>query len=413
MDVIEKFIVTPYTPDAVILQGLPPKPKREEKTQIAQLYSPKKQLPSISVKRDDNNLPYLTDELIDEGVNGLVAMGAILLKGAATKAVCKEALHSIFKACLQSNKSTMESIAAPQHRHHLKLRFEGDHRRGLQAILRAVFPIISTLLTPEAHLVELATIVSNPGAPRQILHRDGGAIFAEEAKLYSAFMYLTDVKKKGGGTEAVIGSQWGSVAPHASKKFWDVTDKNKSVAHSRVVVADAGDILIFDSTLHHGATAVKNDITRGVLYMSFLGPGKWNVPGHTYYIFNDLLMPPLGPMSISKVAETLALGSCTNLDIDCFQKATPGYCADDQRKESPRCNWSCGACPKSLEPDAQSGLRARRCQDRHKLCTMWSAAGHCANATFQSRYSNLTLMGRMCRASCKTCPEGSEARSEL
>merc|ERR1711957_263919 len=62
-------------------------------------------------------------------------------------------------------------------------------------------------------------------------------------------------------------------------------------------IANIGDVIVYDRSLFHRAGANLGNRTRGVFYMTFIGPGGIMLDQKPA-ILNELLQPPRGPVSI-------------------------------------------------------------------------------------------------------------------
>jgi len=234
------------------------------------------------------------------------------------------ALRYLMTAAANPGPEITEEVVMAKNRHNLRLYPDEPLLiPAFHGMVSALSGPLADLMTPEAKLVELGGYLTNPKAKAQGFHTDVGQIDAPQvAPYYSAMLYLTDVEEDGGRFQVVPCTH--ALSPLRSL-VWELFNKSaedmsadrraeyerelreKGIeTHSlvRTVAAEAGDIVIYDSTVVHQGSANQSQRTRGTLYMTFLGQGE-NPPGSTFAIHSDLLEPPRGPLTLSSISKQL------------------------------------------------------------------------------------------------------------
>ena len=172
-------------------------------------------------------------------------------------------------------------------------------RACLLPALRALAPILANVLTTDAELVELASLVADPGAAEQRLHPDTpitDAGFGRHCCLLTAFVALQDVvDAEMGATQVCPGTH----CPEAHAALNDASMRDEATKEARLNAAGfgaplpallgAGDCLLMDSRCIHrgGANSDTRLRRRALMYASFAVP--YNAPGgSTYSLLADL-----------------------------------------------------------------------------------------------------------------------------
>lgn len=248
--------------------------------------------------------------------------GVVLLRGAVEKRACEAALSFLMRSGAHPRPEITEEVQMARYRHHFRLRLEEAMvAPAVRGILEAVGETLTTLMTSEAHLVELAAFLTNPGAKGQGFHSDVQPSDADKvAPLYTAMLFLTPVAADGGRLEVVPsthllsplrallwelfnGSKENMTAEEQAAHKAELRSVGIATSHlDRGVPAMIGDIVIYDSSLVHRGAANRSDRTRGVLYMTFMGQGE-DPGGATLAIHTELLRPPRGPLSLKALSQ--------------------------------------------------------------------------------------------------------------
>ena len=190
-------------------------------------------------------------------------------------------------------------VLSPPNRRDLKLPLDPPVRACLLPALRALAPVLANILTTDAELVELASLVADPGAAEQRLHPDTPITktgFGMHCCLLTAFIALQDVvDSKMGATQVCPGTHCAEA--HAALN--DASMRDEATKEARLNAAGfgaplpallgVGDCLLMDSRCIHrgGANADTRGRRRALMYASFAVP--YNVPGgSTYSLLPDL-----------------------------------------------------------------------------------------------------------------------------
>ena len=191
------------------------------------------------------------------------------------------------------------NVLSPPNRRDLKLPLDPPVRACLLPALRALAPVLANILTTDAELVELASLVADPGAAEQRLHPDTPITntgFGMHCCLITAFIALQDVvDSKMGATQVCPGTHCAEA--HAALN--DASMRDEATKEARLNAAGfgaplpallgVGDCLLMDSRCIHrgGANADTRGRRRALMYASFAVP--YNVPGgSTYSLLPDL-----------------------------------------------------------------------------------------------------------------------------
>ena len=150
-------------------------------------------------------------------------------------------------------------------------------------LVAALHPLLQEIATEDSMLVELSSIISDPGALRQPLHSDTAWA---PWPLYTIFVALQDIKASMGPTQVVPGShteeQHRGCTQGAGGDASTVRDLD-----SFLMTCGAGDGFVMDSRLYHCGGANLSDQRRRVLCVSFAVP-YCEPPGSTYSLLWEL-----------------------------------------------------------------------------------------------------------------------------
>jgi len=148
---------------------------------------------------------------------------------------------------------------------------DAEADRGGKATPSTLYSVLSAALGEDATLYELASLVSEPGSPRQPVHPD--TPHQKQTPLLTCFIALQDVDESMGATIFLPGTHTADAHAHFEH---DVAARDALLAKrlSTVALLKAGDASLFDSrTLHCGGL---NDgalgATRALFYVSFQNP---------------------------------------------------------------------------------------------------------------------------------------------
>jgi ectoine hydroxylase-related dioxygenase (phytanoyl-CoA dioxygenase family) len=164
--------------------------------------------------------------------------------------------------------------------------------------LRVLGPVLADALTPDAELVELSSLVADPGASAQRLHPDTPITdqgFGKHCCLLTVFVALTDVDcKEMGATQVCPGTHCRAAHAALNAKSRD-EETREALLHAAgfatpvPALLGLGDCLLMDSRCIHrgGANLDERQRRRALMYASFSVP--YNAPGgSTYSLLRDL-----------------------------------------------------------------------------------------------------------------------------
>eukprot|EP00928_Gymnodinium_smaydae_P065316 TRINITY_DN48481_c0_g1_i1.p1 TRINITY_DN48481_c0_g1~~TRINITY_DN48481_c0_g1_i1.p1 ORF type:complete len:363 (-),score=84.85 TRINITY_DN48481_c0_g1_i1:103-1146(-) len=170
-------------------------------------------------------------------------------------------------SCDSIAESHFGSVRARECRFDLKLRLDGTVREGVRALVAAVRGLLHGEVSPAGELIELACLVSDPGARRQPLHADTPCETRLSRygpptpcrPLLSVFVALQDVSEAMGptllcpGTHVQEAHELLEQVPPVELTTDAVLERHGAVA----AVCSAGTIVLMDSRLLHcgGANA--------------------------------------------------------------------------------------------------------------------------------------------------------------
>jgi ectoine hydroxylase-related dioxygenase (phytanoyl-CoA dioxygenase family) len=169
---------------------------------------------------------------------------------------------------------------------------------------------IEELLTPNAVLYELASLISDPGSQRQVVHPDNPCspdLKDTEPVLLTCFMALQDIDMSMGPTVWLPKTH----TLEAHTKFRDETvgagdaaspkDTLLRTTPSVLGILPKGSCAIFDSRLLHCGSANQSGMSRALFYFSFKNP-RIGYPGNPASIISKL---GAANLSIKSLAEEL------------------------------------------------------------------------------------------------------------
>jgi len=111
----------------------------------------------------------------------------------------------------------------------LKLRLCPVVEKALREILPSVHGVIDAILGPKTALVELASLISDPGAPSQLLHAD--TLYTVNAEMVTVFVPLQDIDEHMGPTNMLPQT-------HTSAEHWQKVIKNGGPEVRKRIVSD-------------------------------------------------------------------------------------------------------------------------------------------------------------------------------
>lgn len=136
----------------------------------------------------------------------------------------------------------------------------------------AVGDAVAAVLGDAATLYECSALVSDPGAPRQVIHPDVPQHASGVAPVVSCFCALQDVSPEMGPTLFLPGTS-GADAHGAFFDTGPVKDALLRGAEKRYGLLGAGDVSVFDGrTLHAGTANASPESRRALFYMTFKHP---------------------------------------------------------------------------------------------------------------------------------------------
>jgi ectoine hydroxylase-related dioxygenase (phytanoyl-CoA dioxygenase family) len=189
-------------------------------------------------------------------------------------------------------------VLSPPHRRDLKLPLDPPVRACLLPALRVLGPVLADALTPDAELVELSSLVADPGASAQRLHPDTPITdqgFGKHCCLLTVFVALTDVDcKEMGATQVCPGTHCRAAHAALNAKSRDEETREALLTAAGFAtpvpaLLGLGDCLLMDSRCIHrgGANLDGRQRRRALMYASFSVP--YNAPGgSTYSLLRDL-----------------------------------------------------------------------------------------------------------------------------
>jgi hypothetical protein len=170
-------------------------------------------------------------------------------------------------------------------RYDLKLDIEPAVRDALAGVSTRVGSILDMVLSPEAVVVELACLVSDPGARAQPYHPD--TLASADLLLFTCFVALQNIDEDMGPTWVLPGTH--TEEAHARLNDPSVRgERDRELAGLRSVHMScrAGDVFVMDSRLWHRGGANASASRRRLFYVTFGLPRP--PTGLTHSILDDL-----------------------------------------------------------------------------------------------------------------------------
>lgn len=188
----------------------------------------------------------------------------------------KEAL-----ADLASETANFGNVLMRENRWDLMLDLDPPVRAAVKEIMEPLTPVFGGLLGPDAELFEMATVIADPGAPRQPMHPDTSVRLNEGAIITTCFVALQDVDEDMGPT--VFIPRTNTAGAHI--KFADQDDGRRQANilmmdyPNHLGVLKTGDANLFESRLFHAGTKNKSNKRRVLFYLSFRQTGAASARG--------------------------------------------------------------------------------------------------------------------------------------
>eukprot|EP01064_Diplonema_japonicum_P024243 TRINITY_DN3476_c1_g1_i1.p1 TRINITY_DN3476_c1_g1~~TRINITY_DN3476_c1_g1_i1.p1 ORF type:complete len:308 (+),score=59.04 TRINITY_DN3476_c1_g1_i1:49-924(+) len=218
-------------------------------------------------------------EVAKDGVRSISENGLLKVKDAVGDANSCKALGDL----IDRLQPRMEPKHA-NHHHNIAVELLPEVRDVVYRVIERNYNFLSSLLTEDAGLVELAMMVNDPGAAYQKWHADTVAS-PKVAKLFSFFIALDEISLDMGPTALVPRTH--------TQDFIDIC--NKEVTRTKKAVCaesfaplskigatmSPGDMTVMDSTLQHRANENYSSRRRRIVYFSLAGPGV-KPDGSTY-----------------------------------------------------------------------------------------------------------------------------------
>ncbi|CAK0846695.1 unnamed protein product [Prorocentrum cordatum] len=235
-------------------------------------------------------------------LSSLIQDAVVLVRGAVPASErnwLDDARRYLLQKAAQPSAEFTEYVHLSKHRHHLRLH-ASEHplverlwRTLAQRTGSVLLPVVSQL----GAVVEFAAFITNPGAAGQKLHSDSGNTFSpQQAPLYSAFLFLSDLDDASMGPLQVV-PRTHAISTKRDQIRWAVQALAKAGAdarcldHWKLLPIRAGDMGMYDSSALHRGTANTGNRPRVVVYMSMLGVGELPF-GSTFAIDTRLLDSP-------------------------------------------------------------------------------------------------------------------------
>jgi hypothetical protein len=174
-------------------------------------------------------------------------------------------------------------------RYDLKLSIEEPVvREVLRKLCNALGPLLEQVVTLDARIVELASMISDPGALPQQYHSDTLLPSTCGAPVYTCFIALQDV-------EPAMGATWVIPGTHTEARHHELRDQGPERSKKRQAASAAavqmtcksGDAFLMDSRLWHHGGGNTSDSRRRLFYVTF-GVPYCHPKGSTYSILDEL-----------------------------------------------------------------------------------------------------------------------------
>ena len=149
----------------------------------------------------------------------------------------------------------------------------------------AVGSIIESTLSSDAELYEFASLISDPGSDRQVIHPDiahQGETQKRTGPLLTCFVAIQDIDQSMGPSEFLPHTN--TAEYHRQLNDHSLRDDMLKHVPSKISLLNEGDCSIFDATTLHAGTANRSDKRRRLFYFTFRSlamddPRTWNNPG--------------------------------------------------------------------------------------------------------------------------------------
>ena len=198
-------------------------------------------------------------------------------------------------------------------RYDLKLAVDDDAvRTALRCLCMRLTPVLEQVATLDALVVELATLISDPGAVRQTWHPDSTLPSTSGAPLYTMFVALQTIDASMGPTQVMPRTH--DAASHA--RLRGLGPGREDVCTGLHMACEAGDVVLMDSRLWHCGGHNGSRARRRLLYATLAVP--YCLPkGSTYSILEELGHP-------MRLHHRLRLRSYMEWGVDRMRHDEPG-----------------------------------------------------------------------------------------
>lgn len=164
-------------------------------------------------------------------------------------------------------------IREQRHRYDMKLSIDDTPvRRAIHAICTALCPLLEAVMTLDARVVELSSLISDPGAKPQLYHTDSLLPSRCGAPLYTCFVALQDIDHSMGPTQLIPCTH--NLDSHVrlrEKTEEGKRDREMADAASFHMGCRAGDAFVMDSRLWHRGGANNSGSRRRLLCAHICG----------------------------------------------------------------------------------------------------------------------------------------------
>jgi len=220
---------------------------------------------------------------------GLTRVGRVLSRRTAER--LRDFVHSYFEDVmsriqygLDDKKDHLGKTLYAEQRFDLLLPIEGAVLVALHEVVANLGDCLKELVTPEAELVELAALVSEPGSARQRMHPDTMVPYGVEARarqtrppILTVFVALQDVDLAMGPTIMVPNTHFpeahdflNRLDPSARDKF--LFQLGRKPFCSKAMALKEGQGVMMDSRLWHAGASNVSDRRRTLFYLSLHSP---------------------------------------------------------------------------------------------------------------------------------------------
>jgi len=160
---------------------------------------------------------------------------------------------------------------------------------ALHSVCAGLGPILEEVLTADATVVELATMISDPGAAQQAYHPDSLLPSLVGAPLITCFIALQDIDAAMGPTRLLPDTH--NVESH--RRLRDMVSPHRQAYREAADASgchmgcQAGDAYLMDSRLWHRGGKNASELRRRLLYVTF-GVPHCKPVGSTYSILAEM-----------------------------------------------------------------------------------------------------------------------------